>query len=884
MPLHIRKIVGFCGFIALLGGLCGPAQSQPAPGRETPSNAAPTYRLPPLPSSIGEGNAAAGTAPARGDPAQQMSAAQTAAPSPGTAPSAATPAGQLPINYPSNQNPAPDLNVAPNGPSAAPAQNIAPNGTSAAPAQNIAPNGLPFDFPPPVIPVATPAAESAADSSQLMLSPVVDENITLSNMGQPKGLTLSGGQLQSGITFTLPRDQVVTAARLNLQLEVSPELAARDTSLRLILNGQDLGTVALNQGAGAENSYELEVPAAMVVSNNNLSFSVIDENALQCERDASNKYWVNIHPASHMQVTSQLLDIGQDLAAFPRPFFDKLNMKDASVAFVFSQAVKPEAVEAASLVASHFGKLASYRSIDFPVFINELPLQNGIIFGSPGEQLGGITLPQVEGPALQMMVNPQNPIYKLLLVIGRNEAELRQAAYRLVSSPLPDRQSSLQVPKQDIGLRQPYDAPNWIDTTKPVTLKQLADDMDTLISNGIYHDGIRVGFRAAPDLFMWDGDHIPVHIEYRFPTETWIDEDNSQLNIALNGTFLQNMPVNKHGLLETVWRQLGGDTRQESYTLQLQPYLIYGDNQMEFYFSLKAKPDAPCNLLTSNNIKSRIDPDSYIDLSGTHHFSLLPNLSYYVGASFPFSRMADFSQTVMVLPPKPDAAEISTLLSMAARAGSATGVTLNHVRVLFGLPGTQSARPALAEKDLLVVSSLKNSQFVQDLLADSPYEIRNNLLTIKPEKLRDQLKGYLSGRFFRQGVEADRYLASTSVWRGFLSYQSPWASKRVVVLATATESNELAKLNVDLRSAAINAGIRGDIAVINSENGVRSFTVGSQFPSGEMPWYMMIIWYANQHIIVLSITGLFFAVIIGSCVYVLLARHAAGRLANSANK
>jgi hypothetical protein len=33
-------------------------------------------------------------------------------------------------------------------------------------------------------------------------------------MGQPRGITLTGGQLQSGILFTLPGDEVITNARL----------------------------------------------------------------------------------------------------------------------------------------------------------------------------------------------------------------------------------------------------------------------------------------------------------------------------------------------------------------------------------------------------------------------------------------------------------------------------------------------------------------------------------------------------------------------------------------------------------------------------------------------------------------------------------------------
>ncbi|WP_413731646.1 cellulose biosynthesis cyclic di-GMP-binding regulatory protein BcsB [Sodalis sp. RH20] len=842
MPFRIRKIAHCVLLIAALGGLGATACVGAAFAADP--QAAPVYHLPPLPAAQDTGGAGAQSA----DDTRQSPAADPAATGAGAAADGSAPPTASAVGTPAG--------------------------------------GLPMDFPPPVISVAPQAAApgQGVDSQLAQVTPLNDDTISVAGMGQPNGLTLSGGQLQSGIVFTLPRDQVATTARLYLALKVSPALAARDTSLRLMLNGQELGNVALSQASATDNVYELDIPAAMIVSNNNLSFSVNDDNTLTCERDLSDKYWVTVLPTSHLQLSSQILDIGRDLSHFPRPFYDPLSMKGSSVAFIFGQTVKSDAVAAASMLASYFGLLSSYRNMEFPVHLNELPAQNGILFGQPGDKIADITLPQVTGPTLQMIDNPLNPVYKLLLVVGRNGNEMRQAAYRLISSPLPARQDVIQVQNQTIPLRQPYDAPRWIDTTKPVYLKDLAQNPESLTANGLYHDGIRIGFRAAPDLFMWDGDFIPVKIDYRFPTENWIDEDSSQLSITLNGTFLHSLPVNKHGLVETAWRKLGGDTRQETFTLQLAPYLIYGDNQMEFYFALKPKADAPCSLLTSNNIKSRIDPDSTIDLSRTHHFTLLPNLSYYVGASFPFSRLADFSQTVMLLPAKPEAGEIATLLAMAARAGNATGIALNHVDVRLGLQDHAAGGIPLADKDILAFASLKQTDLVRDLLAGSPYEMRNGLLSVKEETLTARLKGYFTGRFFRQGVEADRYLASTDAWRGFLSFASPWAGKRVVVLATATDSDQLSHINADLQVPAINAGVRGDIAVINAENGVKSFTVGSQFPSGEMPWYMMIIWYANQHIIFLSLSGLVFAVLIGSCIYVLLARHAAKRLANSANK
>lgn len=752
---------------------------------------------------------------------------------------------------------------------------VAAQSVMPAPAATLAPAATPA---PMTIyaPAATPA-QPAVDNTTLIHS--VSNKITVSDMGQPNGLTLSGGQLQSGIVFTLPNDQVITDANLSLVLKVSPALVARDTSLELMLNGQPLGTLPLTgSGSSDKNEYELDIPAAMVVSSNNLSFRVQDSNTMECQKDQSDKYWVTIMPATHVQMDGQRLNIGRDLGYFPRPFFDPLQMQETKVAMVFTSALKPQDVSAAAMVASYLGMLSDYRNVDFPVSLGDLPEQNGIVFGRPGDRIGTLVLPASEGASVQIIDNPSNPVYKLLLVLGNDENQLRQAAYRLISSPLPEKTNALSVPLQQIPMREPYDAPRWIDTDKPVTLGSLVHDNEKLTANGIYHDGIRVAFRAAPDLFMWDGDTIPVQIGYRFPTENWIDEDRSQMNVSINGTFLRDLTVNKNGLFENAYRKLGGDSRQESYRLQLAPYLIYGDNQLEFYFDIKPKADAPCNLLTSNNIKSRIDPNSYIDLSHTHHFSLLPNLSYYVGASFPFSKLADFSQTLLLLPEKPDVSELSTMLGLVARSGNATGVPVSHVKVVFGLQGNEAGNPLFSNSDVLAVTTLDDQKLSQQLLQGSPFTLNNNVLGVIAPSQIEKAKSWLIGDWFRSPVDADRYLSSTEAWRGFLSFPSQWGSKRVVVVATATNGKELQKIHADLKSSSINAGIRGDLAIVTDENGIRSFRVGSQFPTGQLPWYMMFVWYASEHIVLLSLLSLLFSALIGLSIYTLLARHAAKRL------
>jgi len=486
-------------------------------------------------------------------------------------------------------------------------------------------------------------------------------------------------------------------------------------------------------------------------------------------------------------------------------------------------------------------------------------------------------VPQVKGPTLLMVDNPVNPVYKLMLVIGNDDDALRQAAWRL-TQPLSVDGPSLSVAEQTIPLSKAYDAPRWINTDRPVRLGDLLRKDQSLTTTGIWHDALRVNFRAAPDLFLWDGDTLPVQLNYRFPSESWIDEESSFLNVGLNDTFLRNLTVNKVGLLENIWHRLGGDARQESYTLKLDPYLIYGDNQLQLYFNIKPKATAPCSVLTNNNIKSRIEDDSYIDLSHTRHFTLLPNLSYFVGASFPFTRFADYSQTVLMLPEKPSDAEIGTLLDMAGRSGNATGVALNHNSVIFGVPNDGSLLKHIKDSDVLAVSTLPQTAFNRAMLQQSPYEVNGHTLGVKEPNMLDNLRGWLAGDWNRQAIDADRYFSSNEDWRGFVSYRSPWNSARLVVMTVATDDTQLLRLHSDLTSQRINAGIRGDTAIITDENGIRSFRVGAQFPSGQMQWYRMVIWYANQHAVVLALLALLFSVVVGLSTFVLLKRHAWKRL------
>lgn len=726
---------------------------------------------------------------------------------------------------------------------------------------------LPLNMPAPV-----------DSSASTILTSVMVSNLKIAQMGQPAGVSMGGGQLQAGINFTLPLDQVVTSARLVLHLNVSPAIAEHNATLQLMLNGQALGSVPLGSAGDDDSRFQLDVPAPLLVSVNNLSFKINNIDNMVCQRDSKGEYRVTILPDSHFELEGQPLNIGNDISNFPRPFFDSMQMSPTIVSFSFPEQLSNDEVSAAALLASWLGIQADYRGISFDAQHNVLPEKNGILIGHPGDKIGGIVLPDSDKPLIQYIDNPANPAYKLLLVVGKDQAALRMAAWRLTQGEFQQQTPSMVVETSAIPVSKPYDAPRWIPTDRPVKLSELLRKDQSLTSTGIWHEPLNIAFRAAPDLFLWDGGSIPMHINYRFPTEEWINENNSWLSVTLNNAFLRNLPVNKQGILETLWHKVGGDARQEQSDISIEPYQIYGDNQLSLYFNITPQQDAPCNILLNNNIKSQIDDSSSIDLSNTRHFALLPNLSFFVGASFPFTRLADFSQTVLLLPDSPSETQIVTLLNMVARSGNATGAVLANNHVIFGIPTGGANLEMLRTKDILAVSDMTQSSFNQQLLNHSPFGSRNNTLIAKKPTFWQTTLRWLGGDWTADSVDADRYFSSNTDWRGFISFPSQWDSNRLVVMIVGSNDDQLSRLSTDLNSPQINAGIRGDAAIITDENGVRSFRVGGQFPSGEMPDHMMIVWYANQHAVLLAFSALLFSIIFGFLLYAVLKKRARERL------
>lgn len=709
----------------------------------------------------------------------------------------------------------------------------------------------------------------------------ISSTLSFGDMGAAGGLTLSGQQLQNGVSFTLPGDLVITDAHISLNVEVN-RTDVPGENLQLMLNGQPLGAIPLDQVQQEKGFWSLDVPASMVASGNNLSFQLktsddIINNAWSCQRTLPEDYRVTLTPESTLNYQGLWLNVRKTLSSFPRPFFDAKQTKDQALSIAFSASPDADVLTAAAIVASNFGVMSGGKPSRFDVQYNNLPAGNGILFGKPGDHIGDVTIGENAGAALQVIDNPVNPAYKLLVISGHNETELRQAAWRLTQPALPD-SDTLQVAAVKMTPRAEYDAPRWVNTSHPVPLRNLQADDSTLVAHGVWHGENQLPFVTAPDLFMWDGSAIPLRLNYSFAQKTWIDDSNSFLNISLNGEFLKRLPVSKDGIFAPVMNMLGLTQRQQSAVVNIDPRAILGSNQLGFWFGIKPQKNAPCNALGDDNVQSRIDGNSTLDFSHAWHFGLLPNLGWFSNAMFPFTRNADLANTSILMSAHPNLEEASVLLNLMAKSGRDTGVSASYLRLFTGMPQQESGQQQLASSDVLTIGSLRNGELLKPLLQGSPFSLNENTLEVSTASFLSRLTSLFSGEQARTDMDAASYLSDTSQWRGLLSVRSPWNPKRVVVIATGTDDHQLQQLPGDMAKPAFKSNASGDFMATGDSGDVRSWRVGEQFTSGDLPGYLMILWFTSQHILWLSFLACVIAAIASPLLYRTLKRHAQQRL------
>jgi hypothetical protein len=673
---------------------------------------------------------------------------------------------------------------------------------------------------------------------------------TLEELGALGPLDLHSVDGRRSLTVSMRNDLVVTAAKLRLAYAWSPALIPELSHLRVLLNDELMSSLPLPRENYNGHVGDVNLDPSMFIDFNKLTLNLIAHYTRDCEDPMHSTLWANVSNQSKLDLTVRHLKLANDLALLPAPFFDRLDNNKLMLPFVFTSQPNNDVLHAAGVVASWFGGLAKYRGAQFPVLLNTLPKGNGVMIVAGNAAPAGLNLPLINGPSIAMIENPLNVNAKLLVIMGRDAKELDIAAQALTLAKATLNGPLVSVKQMDnIPLRKPYDAPAWIPTDRPVHLAELVKQSE-LQAEGLTPETIKVNFNMPPDIFSWHSEGVPLDLHYRYTPR--LVQDRSTLNVNINNLFVQALPLySVPGKLEKkIKLPFLQDGQAVNHEVVLIPHdNVFGQNQLQLQYYFDYSKQGPCKDVFLNNDRGAIDDDTSIDFSAFPHYTAMPNVSFFVNDGFPYTKMADLSETAVVMPDNPLPAEIETYLMVMGRMGKATGYpAIRHV--LVSAAGVE----AHENKDLILIGTAGNQPLLERW-ADKmhPLLVKGTHTLMLPgpiERLRSRWQNRdLEDAMRRAG---DLITKGESGLGSLVAFESPLKRGRSVVAFTGDDADQIAALAVSMSNPKMNSHFNGDL-VLQSGKRIEGFQMGPTYYVGSLPWLTAIYWFLSKQPLALII-------------------------------
>ncbi|MGU3415022.1 cellulose biosynthesis cyclic di-GMP-binding regulatory protein BcsB [Enterobacteriaceae bacterium C34A] len=736
-------------------------------------------------------------------------------------------------------------------PTAADAAPAAAGDSGTTPAAPVPATAAPGTVDPTVTDPAAVNADAGTAPAVVQSSPTRDVKLSFAQIAPaPGSMVLKGSNPNGTVQFGTRSDEVVSKAMLNLVYTPSPSLLPVQSQLKVYLNDELMGVLPVTkEQLGKKVMAQVPVDPLYITDLNNVRLEFVGHYRDVCENPSSTTLWLDVARNTSLDLTLQQLNVKNDLSHFPVPFFDARDNRQLNLPMVFAGVPDTTQQKAAAIVASWFGARAGWRGQTFPALYNQLPDRNAIVFATNDKRPDFLRdYPLVQAPTIQMINSPDKPYVKLLVVFGRDDKDLLQAAEGIAAGNILFRGDTVTVDEvKSLLARKPYDAPNWVHTDRPVTFGELKSYDQQLQSSGLEPASINLSLNLPPDLYLMRSNGIDMDLKYRY-TQPAI-KDSSRMDINLNNQFLQSYSLSSSdeskGLLlrlPIVQGLLDGKNEVSIPALRLG-----ATNQLRFDFQyMNPMPGGTIeNCITFQPIKNNvvIGDESTIDFSNYYHFLAMPDLRSFANAGFPFSRMADLSDTLIVMPKAPTEGQVSTLLDTVATIGGQVGLTGANLK-LTDDPNEMQKHDA----DIMLIGAipdkLKDDQHI-DLLVNATQS------WVKTPARHNELASVKLDDNERKPM-AQTTVGSKGPMAAIIGFQSPYHDQRSVIALMADSKRGFELLNGALNDSGKRAAMFGSVSVIR-ESGVNSLRVGDVYYVGHLPWYERV-WFAlSNHPILLSI-------------------------------
>ncbi len=709
-------------------------------------------------------------------------------------------------------------------------------------------------------PVAVAMAGSGYDNSFKQLGAVYPFN-------------LRGIDSRDGVSFDIRADEIVSAAKVTLNYTYSPALLPELSQLNVLVNDEVAASIPLpKETAGTPQTRVVDIPPRLITEFNRLSIQLIGHYTMQCEDPLHSSLWAKVSNGSRLDIQVNRLDLAPDLARLPQPFFDRRDARPLELPFVIAGAADNGTLEAAGTLSSWFSALASYRGARFPSSQSALPAKgNAVVLVTSEERAKtlGLSLPAPTAARVDILVNPFDPQGQLLVISGRDANELKRAASAVALGHQTLSGQGMTIDTlQALQPRKPYDAPNWLPSDRPVRLGELATPKELAVS-GYAPGTVTVPLRLPPDLFLWRNQGLPLHLRYRYTPQPVAT--NSSLLVSFNDRFVQSIPLPSQEHLDQGLLGLIKDEelpREAEVRLPLDGEALQA--RLQFRFMYDYLKQGECRDVIIDNMRGTLEPDSTLDLSGYRHFIALPNLGVFKDSGFPFTRLADLSETAVILPDAPSAAEIDSYLNVLGRFGSSTGYPATAVTV-----ARAGEVEGLADKDLLLIASGADQPLLQRWAAQLPAGFAGNSQRFEVSDLAFKVRQWFSSD---NAVSLARSRAALSASGGagtafVAGFESPLRSGRSVVALVAARPEGLADISRALTTREDYAqGLQGSLAMVRGQQ-VESLVADETYHVGSLGPLLYVRWQLARHpLLMLGLSALGVALLAGLLYAALRAR------------
>ncbi|EKT57233.1 cellulose biosynthesis cyclic di-GMP-binding regulatory protein BcsB [Providencia burhodogranariea] len=697
---------------------------------------------------------------------------------------------------------------------------------------------------------------------QSVIVPTWDIDLSFAKISPINGpIHLKGVQPDENVQFGVRSDQMVTSALLNLEFTPSPSLLPIESQLKVFLNDELMGVLAIKkEDLGKKTKASLPIDTRYIKDFNQIRMEFVGHYRDICENPASTTLWLDVSQASNLNMNVEALALKNDLSNFPIPFFDSRDLGELTLPIIFSQAASIKQQNAAAILTSWLGTKAKWRNQNYPVFTDELPDRHSVVFMTNEKRPKFLAdFPEVQGPMIEMISHPDNPYIKLLLVQGRNDDDLIQAAKGIAQGELLFRGSAVSVDKIDmLSPRVPYDAPNWVRTDKPISFAELVSYKGQLQSTGLNPKPISVDLSLPPDLFTFRDSGIEMRLDYRYTAPN--TEDGSKMLVSLNDQLIKSqalLPNQKEVSLLTRLPFVQGLFYPDN-SLDIPALKLGEKNQLKFTFNY-SNPIAGGSAeqcVTYQPIPNTvtIDENSTIDFSGYRHYMAMPDLRAFSQSGFPFSRMADLSETIVLTSSQASAEQVSTLLNTMGMIGAQTGFPAINVSLTDDWNSAKNK-----DADILFIGEmsdelLKNDQNLELLLNKTKSWIK---MPMRPAPILA-----VSPRANDSAVNSQTTVTSQGNIAAIIGFQSPFNEHRSIVALLADNPKGFSLLNNTIADSGQRNFVSDSVSVIR-DSGVNSVRVGEIYYVGYLPWWEKVWAVFMTHPILLSFLAVAVVIICG---------------------